>query len=158
MQIDSGGAGSDPIGPYGTAAGWLGSGVIDTTSSGALALTTSSSTENIDMSSYPGLSLGAVAGGVNYQGTITLGNGENTYMLGGGAGVFTVDTTLSSADNIAINGDAALAAAIASTGTLTVNGNLDLAGHGMTIAGLAGDGTVQERQRRTTGSRDRRRR
>jgi fibronectin-binding autotransporter adhesin len=82
-------------GPHSTINGWLASGTIASSSSGAVALTSSSADSDIDFTlggGYDSLSLGAV-GSVTYTGTIT--PGTQGYFLGGGGGTLTLGTSLS---------------------------------------------------------------
>ena len=70
-------------GPATTVAGWLGSGLISKSSSGALALVgTNNETINFSTNGYSGLWLGAVPGGATYSGALTPAN--STYNVGGG--------------------------------------------------------------------------
>lgn len=90
-------------GPYGSVTAWLGSGRIANNPNGALALTTSSTTETIDFSAAgnPGfaniqnLSLGA-ATTLTYSGAFTPyeADGTQTYRLGGGPGLLTFATAI----------------------------------------------------------------
>ena len=74
--------------------GWLGSGKIATSSSGALALNGNSS-ESFSVGSYHSISLGAAQGvSVTYSGTLTPYN--NTYYLGGGGGTLTYSSSINS--------------------------------------------------------------
>ena len=140
ILIDSGGAlEADPNGPYATPNAWLQSTVIDISSSGTLALTADGN-QDIDMSGYPSLSLGAVTN-LTYNHTITPYG--NTYMIGGGPGTLTLASALIGAYNVTINGNVSLAADIDCTGDLTVNSLLDLYGNNVAVAGLWGAGTVQ---------------
>ena len=90
ILINSGGALSVSSGPHTNVTDWLNSGLISTSSSGALALT-GQSNEAINFSGYNGLSLGAAPGGATFGGTITQGN--NGYIFGGGGGPLTVTMT-----------------------------------------------------------------
>jgi autotransporter-associated beta strand protein len=103
ILIESGGA-LEASGPYATAAGWIGSGLIDPNSSGALALTADESA--IDLTDYASLSIGA-AENVTFDGTITTVSGA--YNLGGGPGTLTVDTPLTGGNSLVINGNVVLA-------------------------------------------------
>ncbi len=147
---------------YNTVTGWLTSGLIAPTSNGAIALIGDSS-ESIDMTNYPLLSLGAV-GTVNFTGQIT--PGSTNYNLGGGGGTLTYSSQLtddgtfgSMGVNISGPGTVVFAnntnnysgATLVSSGVLQGNGNVpatstvqiaaagvyDLAGVSQTIAGLA---------------------
>jgi fibronectin-binding autotransporter adhesin len=90
-------------GPYGSVTAWLGSNRIANNPNGALALTTSSTTETIDFSAAgnPGfvniqnLSLGA-ATTLTYSGAFTPyeAAGTQTYRLGGGPGLLTFATAI----------------------------------------------------------------
>ena len=131
-------------GPYTTVAGWMGSGKLDPTSTGALALTANSdSTENINMATYgfPTLSLGAASGAtINYTGTLTPFN-ANVYYLGGGGGQITfsnlhltgaVSAVLGTGDpggsgTVAFPDSADPTQTNTYTGTTTVNGGLVIA-------------------------------
>ena len=95
IHINSGGA-VNVTGAYTTigVAGWLGSGNISTSSSGALALTGNSS-ENFSVGSYHTISLGAAPSvSATYSGTLTPYN--NTYYLGGGGGTLTYSPSITS--------------------------------------------------------------
>ena len=139
ILIDSDGALEvDPAGPYATATAWLESTVIETTSSGVLALAGNSS-EDIDMSGFPSLNLGAAAD-VNYSGTLS--PCDDTYLLGGGPGTLTVASALTG-DGVVINGNVALGRANDSMSDLTVNGTFDLKGYSVVAAALVGSGTIQ---------------
>ena len=82
ITINPGGA-VNVSGAYPTVTAWLGSNLINPASTGALALT-GSSNETISMGSFSSLSLGAVAGGATYSGSLTPSG--TTYYLGGGGG------------------------------------------------------------------------
>jgi fibronectin-binding autotransporter adhesin len=75
-------------GPSSTVSAWLASGKIDTTSTGAIALTANEGA--ISMGSYTTLSLGAV-GEVTYTGTLTPTGA--VYYLGGGGGTLIMSNT-----------------------------------------------------------------
>ena len=67
---------------------WLNSGYIVSGASGALALSSNSVSESINMALYPNLSLGAAIGSnVLYTGTLT--PASSTYYIGGGGGTIT---------------------------------------------------------------------
>ena len=118
ITINNGG-GLDIAGAYPTAASWLTSNLINPASSGALALTVSSS-ENINFSGFNSLSLGAV-GTQTYTGTITPAN--NTYFLGGGGGM------------LVLPGSPALTNSGTTPQSLVVSGGVTLAGSN-TFTGL----------------------
>lgn len=87
-----------------TVNGWLTAGKIDGSANGAIALTPSSTDTDVNFSSYPSLSLGAM-GAVTYGGTIEPGG--NGYFLGGGGGTslggtLTVITRLTGANNLTV--------------------------------------------------------
>ncbi|MGO8750203.1 MAG: beta strand repeat-containing protein, partial [Thermoguttaceae bacterium] len=67
----------------------------------------------------------------------------SAYMLGGGPGTLTVASALSGPYSVTINGNVALAATIDCTGDLTVNGLFDVEGNNVAVAGLWGNGIVQ---------------
>ena len=103
--IYSGGALVASSGSANTVNGWLTTGRINTSSSGAIALTTSSTDQSISFTTvsngaFPNLSLGAV-GTVTYNGTII--PASNGYNLGGGGGTLILTgTALTSANNLTI--------------------------------------------------------
>ena len=115
-------------GAYSTVTGWLNSGMIDPASTGVLALT-GTSNENISMSGYSGLILGAASPGATYSGMLTPTG--NTFEFGGGGGTLTVASNLSGTMNLAV-GNAGLGAVLLSgtnsyTGDTTVtNGALEV--------------------------------
>ena len=95
-------------GPYTTVNGWLSSGLISHSATGALAIVggtagvTNNETINMNANGgYAGLSLGAV-GSVTYGGVLTPSTVTNTYFLGGGGGTLNVNTTLSGANSALI--------------------------------------------------------
>ena len=85
---------------YTTVTGWLGSHNINTASTGALALTGTSS-ETINMGSYANLSLGA-SGAATYNGVLTPAG--NTYRLGGGGGMLTFTPALTGSYSLVVAG------------------------------------------------------
>ena len=87
-------------GPYTTLMGWLNSNDINPASTGALALTGTSS-ETINMGPYASLSLGA-SGAVTYNGTLTPTG--TTYLLGGGGGTLNFTPVLTGSYSLAVNG------------------------------------------------------
>ncbi|HEV2973330.1 MAG TPA: autotransporter-associated beta strand repeat-containing protein [Pirellulales bacterium] len=105
--------------------------LITTGSQGTLALASSTS-ENLNFSSYSGLSLGAAAGpGVAYSGTLTP-NGS-TYRLGGGGGTLNFASPLTGSNALVVGsgsgGSVILSNATAtpnnySNGTIVAKGNL----------------------------------
>jgi autotransporter-associated beta strand protein len=121
------GAALNATGAYATAHDWLSAGVIDTSSSGAIAVG-GSDNEAVNFSGYNSLGLGAVAGGATFNGTITPAN--NVYRLGGG-GVLTVTSLLGDASGTAlvIGGAVALSGSNTYSGGTTVlsGGSLELA-------------------------------
>ena len=142
-------------GAYATVAGWLGSGLINQASTGALALT-GSSNEAISMAvagsySYSTLSLGAVAAGATYSGSLTPAG--TVYCLGGGGGPLTYTPAVAGNYGLAVGGVGTLiltasnsyagATIIANGGTLqfsnaanqTINGNISGGGALATTAG-----------------------
>jgi autotransporter-associated beta strand protein len=143
IMIDTGGT-LEAAGAYSTAAAWLnndnaaGRTVIDTDSTGTLALTADE--DGVNMTGYDSLSLGAV-GNVTFDGTLT--PASDTYMLGGGPGTLTLASALSGDYSVVVNGNVDLGASINCTGDLTVNGRLDACGNNLEFAGLWGSGTIQ---------------
>ena len=109
-------------GAYPTVMGWLNSNRINPASTGVLALSGSSS-ETIGMAGYNSLSLGAVAGGATYSGSLTPAGA--TYRLGGGGGALSVSTALTNGNGLAAFGGGA-------GGTLILTGNNSYSG-GTTI-------------------------
>jgi fibronectin-binding autotransporter adhesin len=126
-------------GAYTTASEWLDSskGRIDSTSTGALALTANSS-ESINMNGYSGLSIGA-NGSYTYSGSITPAN--NTYRFGGGGGVLTVSSVLSNngiAKSLVTTGNVILTGSNNYTGATRISGGkTTLSGYG-SIASSSG--------------------
>lgn len=121
-------------GAYTTVAGWLGSGKISTSSTGALALTGNSS-ESISMGSYTGLFLGA-ASDSTYSGTLT--PVASAYRLGGGGATLTVTGNLADsggATDLIIGGNVALAGTSTVSGSTMVNAGVLTA---RTTSALAG--------------------
>ena len=112
-------------GAYSTVNAWLAGGTIGASSSGAIALTSSSPDTFIDFTTSPGyngLSLGAV-GAVTYGGTIN--PGTSGYLLGGGpGGALTLQQSLTGASNLTASGPGSvtLAAAPTYTGSTAVTG------------------------------------
>jgi autotransporter-associated beta strand protein len=107
--VDSAGA-LNSGGAYADVQAWLNSGNITTNSTGAIALTGSSS-ENIDFTGYSGLSLGA-SGNATYTGTISPAGG--VYRLGGGGAILTLSSTnaLTGTNGLVVsNGTVAITAA-----------------------------------------------
>ncbi len=112
-------------GPYSTLNAWLTSGLIATSSSGAIALTANVPTDvNMGSLGYNSLSLGAV-GSVTYGGTLE--PGSNGYFLGGGGGTLIFTTSLTGTNSLVVgNGGAVVlttsntytGATTVSTGTL----------------------------------------
>ena len=109
-------------GPYPTVMGWLNSNLVNPASTGILALA-GSSNESVSMAGYSGLSLGAVAGGATYGGSLTPAG--STYCLGGGGGALTVSTALTGGNGLAAFGAGA-------GGTLILTGSNSYSG-GTTI-------------------------
>lgn len=109
-------------GAFGTVAGWLGSGRIDTSSTGALLLAANSS-EAIDMTGYANLMLGASTA-LTYSGTSFIPS-SGIYRLGGGgqAGIFTL-----SANNV-----------LTGAGSSLVVGNGSSAGYSQILLSGAND-------------------
>ena len=115
-------------GAYSTVTGWLNSGTIDPASTGVLALT-GTSNENINMSGYGGLALGASAPGATYGGTMMPSG--TAYAFGGGGGALTVASNLAGALGVVVGnsepGTAILSGSNTYTGDTTVtNGALDI--------------------------------
>ncbi|MEN6405303.1 MAG: autotransporter-associated beta strand repeat-containing protein, partial [Thermoguttaceae bacterium] len=137
IAINSKGA-LNVTGAYTTVAGWLGSGKISTSSTGVLALTGNSS-ENVSMSSYTDLSLGAAVDST-YSGTLT--PASSAYHLGGGGATLTVTSNLADsggATNLTIGGNVVLAGTNTITGSTTVNAGVLTA---RTTSALAGYDTA----------------
>ena len=126
ILINFGGA-LDVSGPYTTLAGWLTSGLISTSSSGALAISgVDNETLNFSSSGYAGLGLGAVAGGATYSGSLTPTG--TTYNLGGGGGALTYTPALSGAYGLAVGSSLILTSSASYTGPTTISsGTLQLA-------------------------------
>jgi autotransporter-associated beta strand protein len=104
ININVGGALVASSGSATTVNGWLTvkNGLISGSSSGAMALTSSSADTNVNFtlgSGYPNLSLGAV-GTVTYAGTINPGSGG--YNLGGGGGTLWVTTQLTGTNSLTV--------------------------------------------------------
>jgi len=155
IRISSAGA-LNATGAYTTVAAWLASAKIDTTSTGAIAITAADS-ETLSFSSYNSLSLGA-SGAYAYSGTLT--PGSNGYLLGGGGGTLTISSALpaSGSAGLTVNGNVVLSGANAYTGATKINGGVLLlpasvtlnAASAVTVGGanasgtptLAGTGTV----------------
>ena len=108
-------------GAYATVSGWLGSNLINPASTGALALT-GSSNETINMAGYSALSLGAVAAGATYSGSLTPAG--TTYCLGGGGGVLTYTPAIAGNYGLAVGGvgTVILTASNSYTGATTIAG------------------------------------
>lgn len=134
--IDAGGA-LNSGGAYANVNAWLASGTpISSSSTGAIALTGSSS-ESISFAGFSNLMLGASTN-ATYSGTITAAAG--TYRLGGGGATLTLGTTnqLTGSNNLVVgarngtstsSGAVTLSAAQDLSGTTTVNvGSLNLSG------------------------------
>jgi len=103
---------------------WLASGLIDPSSTGALALAGDSS-ESIDLNGFPGLSIGAAATDATYSGTITPDSTFNSYQFGGGPGTLTVASVLADYNNtscgVSINGNVVFSAANTYTGDTNIS-------------------------------------
>jgi autotransporter-associated beta strand protein len=129
-------------GAYSDAAAWLNSGMIDPNSGGALALV-SSTAEDIDLSSFAPLSLGAV-GNVTYSGVLIPYSGS--YELGGGPGTLTVDSaSLGPGNSLVVNGNVVLDCTPAGGGTLIVDGSSSLTVSAGSLAiegGVVNDGAI----------------
>ncbi len=116
-------------GPYSTAQAWLASGLIATSTSGAIALTSANTDTSIDFGTpgYNTLSFGAL-GSVTYGGTMN--PGTNGYLFSTAAGsALTLIKSLTGANNLAMNGlgTTVLAASNTYTGTTTISaGTLQL--------------------------------
>ena len=137
ITIDGGGA-VNVVGAYTTVAGWLGSSLIDPASTGALAIR-SVYTDAINMAGYSKLSLGAIAGGATFSGSLTPAG--TTYYLGGGSGILTVSTALTGNNSLMAfggggGGTLILTGSNTYTGTTTVNGGTLQIGDGSTSPGL----------------------
>ena len=104
---------------------------VNTASSGAIAFS-SSSTDNIDLTSYPSLSVGTQVSMV-LSGTITPGGGS--YRLGGGGNTLTVSSTLSGSSGLLVND--------AQGGTILLSGGHSYSGPTTVTAGtLQVDGSL----------------
>lgn len=86
-------------GPYSNVTAWLGSGRIAASPNGGIAITGNSS-EAINLSAYPNLSLGASAS-ATYSGVLTPyeSTGTKIYRLGGGAGTLTFSPVIADGTN-----------------------------------------------------------
>jgi autotransporter-associated beta strand protein len=99
-----------------------------TSSSAGVAALAANSSNNLDLSSFSSLSLGAV-GSANYSGTLTPGS---SYRLGGGGGVLTLTNPITDSKDLSIDSNGTSGGTIALTGTnrfgsLTIGtGKLDL--------------------------------
>ena len=110
------------IGAYTDVASWLNANVIDPTSKGALALDASTYSVPVNMSGYPGLSLGAV-------GTCTCSGASapvSSYILGGGGGTLILSSVLAdmggSHSSVTIDGNVTFTGANTYSGGTTING------------------------------------
>ncbi len=146
ITINSGGA-LAVAGANSNVTDWLTSGYIVSGASGALALTSNSVSENINMALYPNLSLGAAIGSnVLYTGTLTPAG--STYYVGGGGGtiVFTNVNALTGGRNVVV-GNGGGGTVVLSTnnnytgGTLIYAGTLQL-GNSNATAWFASSGNV----------------
>ena len=130
-------------GAYSTLTSWLNSGMISVNSTGALALSGAIKTI-ATMGSYGGLSLGAVAAGATYSGTLTPSG--STYNLGGGGGILTVSSNLAGAGNsLNLAGSVVLSGAntygggtTISSGVAQFNSSLAVGGSGANVSVAAG--------------------
>ena len=104
-------------GAYTTVAGWIQSGLINQASTGVL-LVSGSDSGNVNLTGYNSLSLGAVAGGATFSGSLTPANG--IYNLGGGD-VLTVTTALTGGNNLLANNTLILAGSVSYTGPTTIS-------------------------------------
>ena len=127
------GAALGVTGPYTTVTGWLGSGRIVTSASGALALT-GSSNETINLTTagggnYTNLYLGSI-GTNSYSGQLTPA-GSN-YQLGGGGGTLVMASSLGGAYGAVVSGPGAVAFAANNTYSLgtTISSGTLLIGNG----------------------------
>ena len=125
ITINAGGALANS-GPYTTVVGWLGSGLIAASTSGAIAVS-GVNTEAIDLTAagggaYTQLSL-AAAGNATFSGTLIPATGQ-PYRFGGGGGNLTVTTDLTSASNLVATGPGVtlLTSTNNNYGTTTVSG------------------------------------
>lgn len=101
---------------------WLNSGLINASSSGALAIASSTYSTPINMGSYSNLSLGST-GNSTLSGTVTPSG--STYRFGGGGGTLTVSSNLTGSRNTVINGNVTLSGTNNySLGTTVNNGTL----------------------------------
>ena len=117
FQINAGGVLAVPGGT--TAALWLGSGSVATSSSGCLALTASENSElNLAALGYNSLFLGSI-GSNTFSGTLMPGN--NGYLLGGGGGSLTIAANLAASTSATIDGSVVLAGSNSYTGGTTIN-------------------------------------
>ena len=137
-------------GAYSSVAGWLGSGMINPASTGAIAVS-GVDTETVNLSTayngntYSTLSLGAAAGGATFSGNLTPAG--STLYLGGG-GPLTYTPALSGANGLAIEGTVTLAAIPGPgfTGPTTIsNGGvlkLPASGSGTFASNISGGGEL----------------
>lgn len=118
-------------GAHSTVSGWLGR--IATSSPGTLALTDNSS-ENIDLTGFNSLRLGATTN-VNYTGQLTPAG--TTYRLGGGGGTLTLANTnaLTGARSVVISGNTVL------SGSNDFSGNINLSGGTLSLNSNNASGT-----------------
>ena len=128
--------------PYNTAMGWLNSGAIDPSSTGALALI-GGSDERVNMTGYDSLSLGTAVD-CSYTGTL-LNPDNNTCIFGGGGGTLTLPNALADvggmATSVAIQGNVTFIATNMYSGTTTISAGALQLGDGTTSASF-GTGDV----------------
>lgn len=133
ITINSAGA-LNSTGAFTTVTDWLGSGKIDTDSSGAIALT-GNSAENIAFTGYGDLMLGAGTA-ATYSGTLTAAG--TTYRLGGGGGTLTVSSDLNSTGNALVVGATGSTGTVVLTAANTYTGATTLNGGALSLFGATG--------------------
>jgi autotransporter-associated beta strand protein len=148
ITINSGGA-LAVAGAQSNVTDWLNSGYIVSGASGAMALTSNSVSENINMASWPTLSLGAAIGSnVTYTGTLTPAG--STYYVGGGGGtiVFTNVNALTGVGNNVVAGNGGGGVVILQTnnnytgGTLINAGTLQIGASNAATAWFGSSGNI----------------
>ena len=103
-------------GAYSSVTAWLNTGKISTASDGVMALA-GTSNENINLSAYPELNLGAGPAGATYSGTLTPAGG--LYAFGGGGGTLTVASNLSGHNSLEIGNGGPSGVVLSGTNTYT---------------------------------------